>query len=107
MHKEQSLVDYNRFVRERAELYGPNVMSSGDMEGINRYLGVGSLRSYQGGGATNKKAVKFRHACDFCGESYPRIDCVSAPQPGAPAGNSQIGSGLVSHTSQVGGGTRR
>lgn len=43
-HREQSLIDYDSFFRERAEIYGPSVMSYGDIEGINRYLGLGSLR---------------------------------------------------------------
>lgn len=48
VHRDQSLIEYDRFIRERAEVYGPGVMGYGDLEGINRYLGVGSLRSAPG-----------------------------------------------------------
>lgn len=112
VHKEQSLIDYDHFIRERAEIFGPSVMGYGDLEGINRYLGVGSLRSMSSAtGNTGKHQAKssnicwrfnslgrcrqgcrFRHSCDVCGESHPRIECItaSASQTG---GRSQASAG--------------
>lgn len=93
VHREQSLIQYDRFIRERAEIYGPAIMNYGDSEGINRYLGVGSLRAMSTAGGGFKKSVarsqgvcrrynrigrcrqscKFRHVCDSCGEPHPKI----------------------------------
>lgn len=86
------------FVRERVEVYGPSIMTYGDNEGINRYLGLGSLRpvtnpvNYQkkqqpksanvcwrfNGLGRCRSNCRFRHACDYCGEGHPCIECRSS-----------------------------
>lgn len=117
VHKDSSPIEYDRFVRERAEVYGPSVMSYGDIEGINRYLGLGSLRppSYsnppqrrQASKSSNvcwrynglgrcRQNCGFRHVCDHCGDNHPRVDC-RLPAPPSQPPTSQVGTG------QVGGG---
>lgn len=56
-------MDDDRFVRERAEVYEPSIMTYGDSEGINRYLGLGSLRSVSNPVTYEKKQVKSSNIC--------------------------------------------
>lgn len=124
MHRDQSLIEYVRFVRERAEVYGPSVMCYGDQEGINRYLGVGSLRNVtnnQAGVASRRQGkpqgicwrfnglgrcrqnCRFKHVCDACGDTHSRIDCQA--NNGAGSGASH-GSGQSANSGSSGGVTR-
>lgn len=78
-------------------------------EGLDRYLGVGSLRQNQNQYVGCKRSIKssnvcwhynglghcrqgcrFRHNCDLCGESHPRIECTNVNS--RVAQNSQGGS---------------
>lgn len=66
VHKDQSLIDYDRFIRERAEALGPSVMGYGDLEGINRYLAVGSLRSTSAFGAPGSSGKRQSKSSNIC-----------------------------------------
>lgn len=107
-------MDYDRFIRERADTYGPSIMSYGDSESINRYLGLGSLRpntSNVGGLRRNqgksqgicwrynglgkcRQSCRFRHACGACGEPHPKIECpVASHSQGSTQTQGTVSSG--------------
>lgn len=100
-------------------------MAYGDTEGINRYLGLGSLGPPSYSGMSQRKHAKlsnvcwrfngvgrcrqncrFRHACDQCRENSLRIDyCMSAPTSQPPA--TQLGVNSVGVVASAAGSGRR